>query len=332
MNNNPLNEIEKKESNFFSPQKSARKVLRNSKTVGNIFPKKKTKDFLGLGEMNQGEIKFSQRTKKSENLPPIYFYKKISSPYKYNINSIPNYLIRSNGEKFYTDKVNNIIENETDKKALDDILNKDKNNKNKDRYKPKLMDVNTFLKYRPGLFNKGPKTTIKNKSISSINLFEEHVNEGEKNESNNVKVSKERLKYQISDIYNLRNDQEILDKYSRNYFLKNKNKTDQPVVDNQNFFINSKNDWLCQKALGSKMNTFSSVCYDILAPNYKCSYRFKNASELNKDNLYNESPYYRKVKSIGEFTDLTTKFLQDNTINNLTRNKKGKTRVFKTQI
>ena len=53
------------------------------------------------------------------------------------------------------------------------------------------------------------------------------------------------------------------------------------------------------------MGTNSSVAYNILSPLYKGGNRFLNATELNKDNLYNESPTYHRVKSISEFIDLT---------------------------
>ncbi len=38
---------------------------------------------------------------------------------------------------------------------------------------------------------------------------------------------------------------------------------------------------------------------------YKGFNKFITASELNKNNLYNESPAFHKVKSISEFVDLT---------------------------
>ena len=53
------------------------------------------------------------------------------------------------------------------------------------------------------------------------------------------------------------------------------------------------------------MGTNSSVAYNILCPNYAGSNRFITPTELNKDNLYNESPAFRRVKSISEFIDLT---------------------------
>ena len=53
------------------------------------------------------------------------------------------------------------------------------------------------------------------------------------------------------------------------------------------------------------MGTNSSVSYNILCPMYTGTNRFITASELNKNNLYNESTAFRRVKSISEFIDLT---------------------------
>ena len=51
------------------------------------------------------------------------------------------------------------------------------------------------------------------------------------------------------------------------------------------------------------MNFFSSVSYNILSPMYKGFNRFITPTELNKNNLYNESPAFHKVKSISEYMD-----------------------------
>ena len=53
------------------------------------------------------------------------------------------------------------------------------------------------------------------------------------------------------------------------------------------------------------MNFFSSVSYNILSPLYKGFNKFISPSELNKNNLYNESTVFHRVKSISEFIDLT---------------------------
>jgi hypothetical protein len=53
------------------------------------------------------------------------------------------------------------------------------------------------------------------------------------------------------------------------------------------------------------MGTHSSVAYNIISPLFKGENRFITATELNKNNLYNESPTFHRVKSISEFIDLT---------------------------
>ena len=56
------------------------------------------------------------------------------------------------------------------------------------------------------------------------------------------------------------------------------------------------------------MGTNSSVSYNIfLSPMYSNTNRF-TATELNKNNLYNESPTFLRVKSISEFIDLNRVF------------------------
>ena len=66
-----------------------------------------------------------------------------------------------------------------------------------------------------------------------------------------------------------------------------------------------KIDWIPNKINQKKMGTNSSVEYNIITPMYKGSNRFITATELNKDNFYNENPSFRRIKSISEFIDLT---------------------------
>ena len=53
------------------------------------------------------------------------------------------------------------------------------------------------------------------------------------------------------------------------------------------------------------MGTNSSVEYNIITPMFKGFNRFITATELNKNNNYNENPTFRRIKSISEFIDLT---------------------------
>ena len=69
------------------------------------------------------------------------------------------------------------------------------------------------------------------------------------------------------------------------------------------------------------MNSFSSVSYNILSPLYKGYNKFVSPSELNKNNLYNESPAFHRTKSISEFIDLT-RVSASNTLNCFNRKNK----------
>ena len=64
-------------------------------------------------------------------------------------------------------------------------------------------------------------------------------------------------------------------------------------------------EWIPNRDYGTKMNFFSSVSYNIISPMCKgLNDKFITPTELNKNNLYNESPAFHKVKSISEYLDL----------------------------
>ena len=50
------------------------------------------------------------------------------------------------------------------------------------------------------------------------------------------------------------------------------------------------------------MNSFSNVGYNILSPSYKGFNKFITPSEINKINLYNESPKNHRIKSMGDYS------------------------------
>ena len=146
------------------------------------------------------------------------------------------------------------------------------------------------------------------------------------------KISKDRqikYKYKLSDVFNLRKEPVFLNKSAEKYMFKEKPNlyfndyvNTCPNLNNvkekekekgkeqekeNNFYVSSesRSDWIPNKLNMKKMNTYSSVGYNILSPNFQGSNRFITATELNKDNLYNESPTFHRVKSISEFIDLT---------------------------
>ena len=331
-------------------------------------------------------INFKENTKlninedpfyKLKRVPPIYFYRKIRTTYKYNIVSVPEYLVKTDEEKHFMEKLNQLMVNEPDRKTLNNLIKKkEKETKFKDRYKPSILDVQNILRYKPSLYSnsflfekKSNSVILKNNSFinnektidynkekkyidkNNNNTIEVNENKEEKNYINveelkaenkekkddeNSKEKKDelsedeqiKLKYKISDIYNLRNEKVITNKSAEKYLFKN---TENKNNNNDNNFYTtskSKSDWIPNRTIGSKMNSFSSVSYNILSPLYKGFNKFISPSELNKNNLYNESNAFHRVKSISEFIDLT-RVSASNTLNCFNRNRKNKLPNFK---
>ena len=289
---------------------------------------------------------------KTSRFPPIYFYKKVSNPYKYNISSVPKYLIKTNEEKRFIEKLYNSLTNEKDKNILKDLLDKNKKKIHfkKDNYKPQYVDVQKLLIYRPNLYsltsdpleknnnflNKKSNTfeamteNINNKNNMIVNTSQKEENlincEKKINNEKNELTEEEQIKYKykLSDIFNFRKELVFLNKSAEKHLFRNEknnlinfnntcpnvtytNKNSNNKSENK-FYTSSesKSDWIPHKINNKKMGTNSSVAYNILCPMYSSGInRFVTASELNKNNLYNESPAFRRVKSISEFIDLT---------------------------
>ena len=327
----------------------------------------KIKDFNKYYE-NPRENTINRKNK----FPPIFFYRKINTPYKYNISSVPEYLIKTNEEKRFIDKLYKSLTSEKDKTILKDLLDKNKKKITfrKDIYKPKYIDVQKLLKYKPILYSKISDPLDKNKTIIDRNentlelpnskynendmvvkstpndetllINEEKIqktidNENKNNNNDNfidneksinikndeiTKEAQTKFKYKLSDIFNFRKEPVFLNKSAEKYLFKRyndqnsflyttPNMTYNNTMNNENkennFYTSSesKSDWIPNKINNKKMGTNSSVSYNILCPMYRGTNKFVTATELNKNNLYNESPAFRRVKSISEFIDLT---------------------------
>ena len=300
-----------------------------------------------------------------KQIPPVYFYRKIQTPYKYNISSVPEYLIKTDEEKHFMDKLNQLMTNEEDRKIFNNLIKKkEKERKFKDRYKPSFLNIPNILKYKPNLYSNSFNFDKRSKSvIPKDNLYfrdniieEKEKSENDEKDDNNIikneqlkqeenndikgdnmnnkgnikdEISEEeqiKYKYKISDIHNLRNEKVITNKSAEKYLFKeieNKN-------NNNDFYISSKSqsDWIPNRTMGTKMNSFSSVSYNILSPLHKGFNKFISPTELNKNNLYNESTAFHRVKSISEFIDLT-RVSATNTLNCFNRNRKNKLPNFK---
>ena len=266
----------------------------------------------------------SNFTKKSAKVFPIYFYRKVNTPYKYNITSIPEYLIKTNEEKRFIDKLYTSINNDKEKAIFENLLNKKNLNTNKDYYKPKILDIHNVLRYKPNLypfsFNHEKKEEIKpiNNIKLNTNYEDKYKNKDICIKDNSLKKEKQKLeikidipydkqvryKYKLSDIFNLHNNTLFTNKSSEKYLFKKENLNEK---EENKFYTTSESnsDWIPNKINQKKMGTNSSVEYNIITPNFKGTNRFISATELNKDNFYNESPNFRRIKSISEFIDLT---------------------------
>ena len=355
-----------KDKYYFHPRNVLSKTLHGSfsgliSSRDNIKRSNENKIFNENSKMNFKENTFYRL----KQIPPVYFYRKIQTPYKYNISSVPEYLIKTDEEKHFMDKLNQLMTNEEDRKIFNNLIKKkEKERKFKDRYKPSFLNIPNILKYKPNLysnsfnFDKRSKSVIpkdnlyfrdniieeKEKSendekddnniIKNEQLKQEENNDIKENNMNNKgnikdEISEEeqiKYKYKISDIHNLRNEKVITNKSAEKYLFKeieNKN-------NNNDFYISSKSqsDWIPNRTMGTKMNSFSSVSYNILSPLHKGFNKFISPTELNKNNLYNESTAFHRVKSISEFIDLT-RVSATNTLNCFNRNRKNKLPNFK---
>ena len=339
--------------------KNMEKYKFNPSYTINSSKKRETK----IKDFNKKYENFGENTlNTNKKFPPIYFFRKVSNPYKYNIASVPKYLIKSNEEKRFIDKLYKSLTNEKDKNTLKDLLDKNKKKIHfkKDHFKPKYIDVQKLLKYRPNLYEHASDPLERNKILlnRNSNTFEEKnsslynninmtVNSCQNNENTNIildnenidnkenkikieekDISKEdqiKYRYQLSDIFNKRKEPVFLYKSAEKYLFKNNINSLSNTCPNMTYESNnnnykntgenkfytsseSKSDWIPNKINNKKMGTNSSVSYNILCPMYSSTNRFLTATELNKNNLYNESPAFRRVKSISEFIDLTRVF------------------------
>ena len=312
-----------------------------------ILKKPITNEYSGIGNMRANTY-----TKKNK-FPPIYYYKNTTSRYKYSLTSVPEYLIKNNGEKEFINKLYNSLSKEEDKKALIGMLNVNskKNHLKIDNFKPLYLEVQKLLKYRPQLYNRMSEpinvneqvsnkleTNTKNNIINNsryrrsplikkekndeANLTE--INNDKKDKKNFEEISKEdqiKYRYKLSDIFNFRKEPVFLKKSAEKHLFKGLNTNifnstcpnmefDTKILKENKFHISneSKSDWIPNKTNQKTMGTNSSVAYNIICPSLHGTNKFITARELNKDNLYNESPAFRRVKSISEFVDLSRVF------------------------
>ena len=337
-------------------------------------------------KINLKENIFNRKNK----ISPIYFFRKVNTPYKYNMTSVPEYLIKTNEEKHFVDKLYQSLNDENEKRLFNNLINKKKLNSRKDHYKPEVLEVQNLLHYKPKFYTnpftpefkdspapikdqnylydeKEKSKTIKieddkynnlimhtcpnidnnnNSMTLDKDIIKDNINNEKKEEMTRERQIK--YKYKLSDVFNLRKEPVFLNKSAEKYLFKrpknldstdfmntcpniyNINNKEEDIKKTNNFYTSSesKSDWIPNKLYNKKMGTNSSVAYNILSPLYKGGNRFLTATELNKDNLYNESPTYHRVKSISEFIDLT-RVSATNTLECFNRNVNKKIPNFK---
>ena len=333
--------------------KNIEKYKFNPNSTSNSLNKKffQSNDFYRFNEVIEGG---ENKIKNTRRLPPVYYYKKVTTPYKYNISSVPEYLIRTNEEKRFMEKLYKSLSNEKTKKPLRDLLNNTlkTNKEKKDYYKPKYIDIHKLLKFKPIIYDKLADPLNRNKTLSKekenpsteSNIFfnscpndenkttienYNYINneDNSRNKSKTINIEKKDrknkehkeqvlFKYKISDIFNLKKEPINLNKSAEKYLFRKNDSYSTPKANNTNTiredkreikFYNSSesgSDWIPNKKNQKKMGTNSSVSYNIICPNRKGN-KFIRPSELNKNNLYNESTAFHRVKSISEFIDLT---------------------------
>ena len=183
----------------------------------------KTFDISSFNENQKHSIRDNLFNKK-DAIQPVYFYRKVNTPYKYNMTSVPEYLIKTNEEKNFINKLFKSINDEAEKNILENLINKKKLKSNKDYYKPPVLDVQNVLHYKPKLY--------KNSFIPGVNLTETSIikepnflmNEPEKlftpkNEDN--KNNKSIKNDNIAEIDKVRKDEELNKKFNNDITEKN---------------------------------------------------------------------------------------------------------------
>ena len=353
-----LKDINKnKERYIFHPRERLSQTLHGS--FSGIFSSrditKRTKEKINFNE--NSKINFKEDTYYRLNkVPPVIFYRKIHRPYKYNILSVPKYLVKTDEEKNFMEKLN-LIMNEEDKKTLNNLIkNKDKERIFQDRYKPSTLNIQNYLRYKPNIYSnyfnfvKRSNSVIEkdNNSIFNNSNNENLIGEKENNNKNNLdkeeetekfgnkekrEISEEEQinnKYKISDIHNFRNEKVFTNKSAEKYLFKNQEIKEDKNSNENKFYSTStsQSDWIPNRIIGTKMNSFSSVSYNIISPLHKGYNKFISPAELNKNNLYNECPAFHRVKSISEFIDLTS-VSASNTLGCFNRNRRNKIPNFK---
>ena len=241
------------------------------------------------------------------------------------------YLLKNNqnfNEKYQLNPLNSIDreekdENDNNMTFIRSIRNNDFKSPGKERKESVNDKRNSSQNYTSYKKIKNIKLMSNNTEKNNTNMgfkanFFNTVTDKEKNDNSLKEVKKDleikveiphdkqvRYKYKLSDIFNLYNDSLYTNKSAEKYLFKHELPKKEKEENKFYTLSESNSDWIPNKINQKKMGTNSSVDYNIITPMYKGTNRFITAAELNKNNLYNENPNFRRIKSISEFIDLT---------------------------
>ena len=306
-------------------------VVKNSKSMNqmafnNTSSTKETYPYLTVSNLNQkNPIKntlnrfYESADNRLKSKPPIYYLRKVSKPYKYELRSVPMGYCNYSTEEIFTQRLNNYIKKE--KKKGKNFSVEIINNTMKDVYKPKGLSYQEFLIKnpnfdKPNILSSKPEqklrklltfNEIKNKNLlSTITLKHEEKEIPEENINNNNKIYFPKMIFkrnneslyqsQDSDIFNLKTENNNLfrEKTGEKYLIKNKilNYKDKVYITNE-----SNTSWAPHISKNPSHSGYSSVKYNIISPNVKSTSQTKEEIEIgNKGN--------NKLKSMSEFIDL----------------------------
>ena len=102
---------------------------------------------------------------RKNKVSPLFFYRKVNTPYKYSMTSVPEYLIKTNEEKNFVDKLYQSIPDEAEKNLLNNLINKKKLNSRKDFFKPQILEVQNLLHYKPNFYTNPFNPDTKDSSL-----------------------------------------------------------------------------------------------------------------------------------------------------------------------
>ena len=235
------------------------------------------------------------------NHPPVIYYRKVTNPYKYKIDSnSPNNPITT--EKLFSNRIKSLISKSNNGKiTLEEILKKNENN-NKDHFKPEGYIFYDYLRKHPylkpnDLIRTNIYHPIKNKEYNYYDDYNQPYEKKEEKPIYNKISEKDSIlhKYHLSDPFNLRDDNIFKNKSGELYLLKEKQKQKETFDLKENDLLN---EWIPKYPNRRNFVGYTSVKFNILNPGTKSLFKTKDEIELG----FKPS---NKTKSISEFIEIS---------------------------